>query len=141
MDRLDGCGQPNTSVQGEQKWIRLVRFGKGKLKSGSSNTTAMSSPPMGQRSCGRAVTAYLKYKCGHYWLTTWAGGTMLHCRSEIIDRYWNGGLSLMFRLRKGRFICGYALSDDGMLFRGELLDHCTDDEARRHARMLSDELR
>ena len=89
--------------------------------------------------CGRHITAYLKYKCGHYWLTTWSGGTMLNCRSEVVDRYWNGGLSLMFRLPRGRFIVGYALGDDGMLFRGELVDRCTDDEARRHARRLSDE--
>ena len=44
----------------------------------------------------------------------------------------------MFRLPKGRFIVGYALGDDGMLFRGELLDRCTEDDARRHARMLSE---
>jgi hypothetical protein len=94
---------------------------------------------LGASVIGRSVTAYLKYKCGHYWLTTWAGGTMLNCRSEIVDRYWNGGLSLMFRLPKRRFIVGYALGDDGMLFRGELVDRCTDDEARRHARRLSDE--
>jgi hypothetical protein len=89
--------------------------------------------------CGRHVTAYLKYKCGHFWLTTWSGTTMLQCRSEIVDRYWNNGLSLMFRLSRGRFIVGYALGDDGMLFRGELVDRCTDDDARRHARKLSDD--
>ena len=64
---------------------------------------------------------------------------MLNCRSEIVNHYWNGGLSLIFRLTKGRFIVGYALGNDGMLFRGELVDRCTDDEARRHACRLSDE--
>ena len=86
----------------------------------------------------RDITAYLKFKRGHYWLTTWAGGTMLDCRSEVIERYWNGGLALVFRLPKNRFIVGYALGDDGMLFRGELIDGCDEDEARRHCLMVSE---
>jgi hypothetical protein len=94
---------------------------------------------LGASVIGRSVTAYLKYKCGHFWLTTWSGTTMLQCRSEIVDRYWNNGLSLMFRLPKGRFIVGYALGDDGMLFRGELVDRCSDEAARRRARKLSDD--
>jgi hypothetical protein len=87
--------------------------------------------------CGRDITAYLKFKRGHYWLATWSGTTMLKCRSEIVERFCNGGLALMFRLPKQRFIVGYALGDDGMLFRGELIDNCTDDDARRYANMLS----
>ena len=42
----------------------------------------------------------------------------------------------MFRLPKGRFIVGYALGDDGMLFRGELIDGCSEDQARQHCRWL-----
>ena len=87
--------------------------------------------------CGRELTAYLRYKRGHFWLTTWAGGTLLGARSEVVERFWNGALALLFRLPKGRFMVGYALGDDGMLFRGELVDHCTEDEARRHAIMVS----
>ncbi len=87
---------------------------------------------------GRDITAYLKYKCGHYWLTTWTGGAMLDGRSEVIERFWNGSLALMFRLPRGRFIVGYALSDDGMLFRGELLDGCSEVEARRHCIMVAE---
>jgi hypothetical protein len=87
---------------------------------------------------GRDITAYLKYKRGHFWLATWAGGATLDCRSEVIERFWNGGLALLFRLTRGRFICGYALGSDGMLFRGELIDNCTEQEARRHALRLSD---
>ncbi|MGO9915280.1 MAG: hypothetical protein ACLQIB_11275 [Isosphaeraceae bacterium] len=56
--------------------------------------------------CGREITAYVKYKRGHFWLTTWANGTMLDCRSEVVERFWNGGLALMFRLPKGKFIVG-----------------------------------
>ncbi len=87
---------------------------------------------------GREITAYLKFKCGHFWLTTWTGEATLDCRSEVIDRFWNGGLALIFRLPRSRFIVGYALGDDGMLFRGELLDNCSEDEASRHALRLSE---
>jgi hypothetical protein len=82
---------------------------------------------------GREITAYLKYKKNHFWLSTWAGGAILNCRSEVVERFWNGALPLMFRLPHNRFIVGYALGDDEMLFRGELIDNCTDDDARRHA--------
>ena len=85
----------------------------------------------------RDITGYIKVKSGHYWLATWAGGTLLDCRSEVIGRYWNGGLALMFRLPRGRFIVGYSLGDDGMLFRGELIDGCDEDEARHHCLMVS----
>jgi len=86
---------------------------------------------------GRDITAYLKYKCGRYWLTRWAGGTMLNCRSEVVERFWNGGLALMFRLSNSKYVVGYALGEN-MLFRGELLDGCSEVEARRHALILSD---
>jgi DNA-directed RNA polymerase subunit RPC12/RpoP len=43
----------------------------------------------------------------------------------------------MFRLPRGRFIVGYALGD-GMLFRGELLTNSDEDEACRHALMVSE---
>jgi hypothetical protein len=114
-------------------------FRNGQIEVGVIQHDGHEFTALGASVIGRSVTAYLKYKCGHYWLTTWSGGTMLNCRSEIVDRYWNSGLSLMFRLPRGRFIVGYALGDDGMLFRGELVDRCTDDEARRHARKLSDD--
>ena len=86
----------------------------------------------------RDITGYVKFKCGHYWLTTWAGGTMLDCRSEVIERYWNGGLALMFRLPKGKFIIGHALGHNGMLFRGELIEGCSQEDARRHCVMVSE---
>jgi len=85
----------------------------------------------------RDITGYVKFKKGHYWLTTWAGGTMLDCRSDVVERFWNGGLALLFRLPRGRFIVGYALGDDGMLFRGELIDNCDEDQARHHCLMVA----
>ena len=85
----------------------------------------------------RDISGYVKFKCGHYWLTRWSGGTMLDCRSEVVERYWNGGLALMFRLPKGRFIVGGVIDGEGSLFRGELIDGCDADEARRHAVMVA----
>jgi hypothetical protein len=86
----------------------------------------------------RDITGYVKFKSGHYWLTAWSGTTMLACRSEVVERYWNGGVALMFRLPRGRFIVGYSLGDDGMLFRGELIDNYDEDQARHHCRMISE---
>jgi hypothetical protein len=87
----------------------------------------------------RHVTGYTKLIYGDIILKTWCGQTMLACRSEVVEWYWPGSLALMFRLTRGRFIVGYALAEDGMLFRGELLDNCTDDEARDMARQLADQ--
>lgn len=87
----------------------------------------------------RHVTGYTKLVHGDITLQTWCGQTMLACRSEVIERYWSGSVALMFRLPRGRFIVGYALADDGMLFRGELVDDCTDNEARDTALRLADE--
>lgn len=89
--------------------------------------------------CGRNITAYLKQHHGRYQLTTWAGGTMLASRSEIVKRFWSGELALMFRLTNKRFIVGYALGEQ-MLFRGQLIDNCTVDEARDRAWTISDDL-
>lgn len=82
---------------------------------------------------GRDITAYTKLIGDHIVLTTWAGKTMLTCRYEVVRRHRDGSLVLIFRLTRRRFVVGYALGDDGMLFRGELLTGTTDDEARRAA--------
>jgi hypothetical protein len=94
---------------------------------------------LGATVMGRHVTGYTKLIHGDITLQTWCARTMLACRSEVVERYWSGSLALMFRLTRGRFIVGYALAEDGMLFRGELVDDCTDDEARDTARQLADE--
>lgn len=114
---------------------RSVRHGQVEIGIVEHNGNGFAA--YGATVCGREITAYVKYKRGHFWLTTWSGTTMLNCRSEVVERFWNGGLALIFRLPKGRYIVGYALGDDGMLFRGELIDNCTEDDARRHAIMLS----
>lgn len=87
---------------------------------------------------GRHITGYTKLVDGEIHLSTWCGKSMLASRSEVVERFWSGSLALMFRLPRGRFIVGYALGDDGMLFRGELLTNSDEDEARRHALMVAE---
>lgn len=87
---------------------------------------------------GRSITGYTAFKTGDIYLTSWCGRTMLACRSEVVEEYHDGALGLMFRLTQGRFIVGYALGERGMLFRGELVTDCTDDEARRTVRRNAD---
>jgi hypothetical protein len=82
---------------------------------------------------GRDITAYTKLDGHRIVLTTWAGKTMLACRSEIVRRHRDGSLVLCFRLTRRRCVIGYALGDNGMLFRGELLADATKDDARRAA--------
>ena len=94
---------------------------------------------LGASVVGRSVTGYTRNVHGHITLKTWCGQTMLDCRSEVLERYWSGSLALLFRLTRGRFIAGYALADNGMLFRGELLTDCDEDNARYMARQLSDQ--
>ena len=111
-------------------------FRQGQVEFGVIENNGVEYIACGASVCGREITAYLKFKRSHYWLTTWSGETMIDTRSEIVERFWNGGMALLFRLPKRRFIVGYALGD-GMLFRGELLDGCDDDDARRRAIVLS----
>ncbi len=63
---------------------------------------------------------------------------MLACRSEVVREFHDGSLAIVFSLTNGRFIVGYALGDDGMLFRGELLLGCDDERARREAVALAE---
>ena len=48
-------------------------------------------------------------------------------------------MAIIFRLAANRFIVGYALADNGMLFRGELLRHGDEDDARYLARQLAED--
>lgn len=86
----------------------------------------------------RHVTGYTRPSAGGIHLSTWCGNTMLGCRSTIIDHFRDGSLVLMFRLTGGRFIVGYAFGEMGMLFRGELVTGCDDDDAKDAARRIAD---
>ena len=64
---------------------------------------------------------------------------MLNCRSEVVDRYWNGGFvpDVPAAERKvHRWLWSRRRRD--VVFEGSWWDRCTDDEARCHARKLSD---
>lgn len=93
---------------------------------------------LGATVCQRHITGYTRRLNGQIVLTTWCGQVMLACRSEIVERFWSDAFAILFRLTKGRFIVGYCLGDEGMLFRGELLSGCTDEEARRSAIQISE---
>jgi hypothetical protein len=138
-DPLNEYSQFNkASNQGENTMASTHSIRQRQVEIGILEHEGIEYTAFGATVCGREITAYIKYKRGHFWLATWAGGTTLDCRSEVIERFWSGSLALMFRLPKGKYIVGYALGDDGMLFRGELIDHCSEQEARRHALTLSD---
>jgi hypothetical protein len=87
---------------------------------------------------GQHVTAYTRLNAGEIHLITWCGKTMLACRSETVEVWHDESLVLMFRLTQGRFIVGYALGTSGVLFRGELLTGCDDDDARNAARRIAE---
>jgi hypothetical protein len=92
----------------------------------------------GSSTNGHNVTGYTRHKNGCISLTRWDGTTTLACRSQVIRQFWDGSIALMFRLTHERFIVGYALGEDGMLFRGELLPDCDENRARNEALELAD---
>lgn len=109
----------------------------GQIEVGVINHEGQEWSALGATVQGRSITGYTKLVEGEIHLTTWCGKTTLASRCEIVERFWSGTFALMFRLPKGRFIVGYSLGD-GMLFRGELLTDCDEEEARGHAIMISD---
>jgi len=106
---------------------------QGRLEIGFIENEGQEYAALGAAGWGRHLTAYTKVRGGSLTLTTWCGKTMLACRSEVAAAYADGSLAVVFPLTGGRFIAGYALAEDGMLFRGELLTGCTPDEALRAA--------
>lgn len=87
---------------------------------------------------GHNVTAYTRTEGDRIALTRWGGGVMLSCRCEVVRGYRDGSLAIVYKLTNNRHLVGYALGDDGMLFRGELLADCDDERAWREALALED---
>ena len=87
---------------------------------------------------GRNMTAYTRKRQGRFSLARWDGSTMLACRSQVVREFHDGSVTLMFRLTHRRFIVGFTLGDDGMLFRGELVTDCDEDTARREALSIAE---
>lgn len=111
---------------------------KGQVEVGIIEHEGKEFVALGASVVGRSVTGYTKLTPTGITLTTWCGKTMLACRCEVVERYWTDAVVLVFGLTKGRFIFGYALADDGMLFRGELVTDCSLEEAHREARVLAE---
>ena len=87
---------------------------------------------------GRNITAYTRQNGNHINLTTWCGKEIISGRCEVVEQYWSGAMALMFRLPRGKYVAGYALGENGMLFRGELLTDADETDAKLMARMISD---
>jgi hypothetical protein len=87
---------------------------------------------------GRYLTAYTRKQHGRITLTRWDGTSLFGCRTNTVQEHHDGSIALMIRLKDNRFIVGYALGDDGMLFRGELLTDCDEDDARREALSIAE---
>ena len=111
---------------------------RGQIEVGTISHNGQEFSALGASTIGQELTGYTKQVGSEIHLTTWCGKTTLASRSEVVRSYWSGSLALLFRLPRGRFIVGYALGDDGMLFRGEVLSNCDEAEARRHAEMISE---
>ena len=111
---------------------------QGQIEVGIIEHEGQKFSALGATVVGCHVSGYTRLVNREIHLSTWCGQTMLSCRSEVVQHFWSGSLALMFRLARGRFIVGYALGESGMLFRGELLTNCDENEARRHALMVSE---
>ena len=111
---------------------------RGQLEIGVVTHNGQVFAAFGSSVNGHNVTAYARHRNRSISLTRWDGTTMLACRSEVIRQFRDGSIALIFRLTNGRFIVGYALGENGMLFRGELLSDSDVDRARHEALTLTD---
>jgi hypothetical protein len=84
------------------------------------------------------VTGYSHQRDRSISLTRWDGSTMLGCRSQVVREYHDGSIAFVLPLTNSRFIVGYALGENGMLFRGELLIDCDDKRAQHEAVALAE---
>lgn len=111
---------------------------QGQVEFGAIEHEGREFVALGSSVVGRHVTGYTRGDGRNLTLTTWCGKTMIACRCEVVERFWSGSIALMFRLTNNRYIVGYALGDDGMLFRGELIDNTDEDDAGRSACHISE---
>lgn len=111
---------------------------QGQLELGIIEKSGRQIVATGSSVQGNRITGYTHLSDVSISLVRWDGQTMLECRSEVIERHRDGSIALMFRLPKRRFIVGYALGEDGMLFRGELLHGSADEDSRSIASAMAD---
>ena len=111
---------------------------KGQVEFGIVEHEGREFVAMGDSVAGRDISAYTRLWHGGIGLASWGGQVLVQGRSEIVERFADGSLALIFRLGHGRFLAGYALGEEGMLFRGELLED-SEGQARWTARMASEQ--
>ena len=111
---------------------------RGQLEIGVVDHEGRSYAAFGSSVNGHNVTGYTRNRNGCITLTRWDGSTMLACRSQFVREFTDGSLALVFRLNHGRFLVGYALGDDRMLFSGELLTDCDRERASHEALELAE---
>jgi hypothetical protein len=116
--------------------LSCIRRGQGEI--GIVTHDGHTYAAFGSSVSGHNVTGYTRQRNGLFSLTRWDGITMLACRCEVVHEYRDGSLTIMFRLTNRRFIVGYALGYDGMLFRGELVTDCDDDRSRHEALAIAE---
>lgn len=107
----------------------------GQVEVGVVNHEDREFAALGATVCGHQITAYTRANGGNISLTTWCGTATLASRCDVVERYRSGSMALVFRLISDRYIVGYALGDNEMLFRGELLTDTDEYDARIMARM------
>jgi len=110
---------------------------RGQVEIGIVDHEGRSYAAFGSSVQGHNVTGYTRNHNGCITLTRWDGRTMVACRSQFIRQFADGSLVLVFRLTRGRFLVGYALGGDGMLFRGELITGCDGERASHEALALA----
>ncbi len=106
---------------------------RGQLEIGVIDHNGRTFAAFGSSVNGRHVTAYTRKRHGQISLTRWDGSSLFGSRTNTVREFSDGSLAVVFRLTHGWFVVGYALGDDGMLFRGELLTDSDDYDARREA--------
>ncbi len=111
---------------------------RGQVEIGIIDHAGHAYAAFGSSVSGHNVTGYTQNRNGRIALTRWDGTTIFACRSEVIRQFWDGSIALVFRLTHRRFLVGYALGDDGMLFRGELLTDCDEEQAQHEALELAE---
>jgi hypothetical protein len=123
---------------------RPIPYGWGSVGGGGSpgDARADAPKPVAKPKCqpfgapgssvhGSDVTGYTGGRY-HTILKSFDGRTILDARSRIVRTYRTEdgeSCALVFSLPRGRYIVGYALGLEGMLFRGELRDEPDDDDS------------
>jgi hypothetical protein len=137
-DTADPRVEINKPFDGRKKKWKTRCERRGQLEIGVVTHEGHVFAAFGASVYQRNVTGYTRQRNGSISLSRWDGTTMMDCRNEVIRQFHDGSIAMIFRLTHGRFIVGYALGADAMLFRGELLSDCDFDRARHEAFTLAD---